>query len=135
VVKVTVDMVNVLHEFGQQQFSIGNYAAASDLLYQFRILVSSLCFIIIFFLLFRTLILLLQSTDGEKTSQATWGKLACEILRTDWDATMEEVTKVKDLIEQKAHIVNYNRIARNDSLTNWHSSTTTLLPSSSTEHG
>lgn len=32
-------MVNVLFEFGQQQFSCGNYAAASDLLYQFRILV------------------------------------------------------------------------------------------------
>jgi translation initiation factor 3 subunit E len=43
----------------------------------------------------------MQSTDSEKTSQATWGKLACEILRTDWEAAMEEVTKVKDLIEQK----------------------------------
>jgi translation initiation factor 3 subunit E len=32
-------MVIVLFEFGQQQFSCGNYAAASDLLYQFRILV------------------------------------------------------------------------------------------------
>lgn len=42
-----------------------------------------------------------QSTDSEKTSQATWGRLACEILRTDWEAAMEEVTKVKDLIEQK----------------------------------
>jgi len=38
--KVTVEMVDVLFKFGQQQFSIGNYAAASDLLYQFRILVS-----------------------------------------------------------------------------------------------
>lgn len=78
---VTVDMVNVLFEFGQQQFSIGNYITAADLLYQFRIL----------------------STDGEKTAQATWGKLACEILKTDWDAAMEEVTKVKDLIEQKLY--------------------------------
>jgi len=78
---VTVDMVDVLFEFGQQQFSIGNYVAASDLLYQFRIL----------------------STDADKTSQATWGKLACEILRTDWDAAMEEVTKIKDFIEQKLY--------------------------------
>lgn len=38
-VKVTVEMVNVLYEFGQQQFSCGNYNAAADLLYQFRILV------------------------------------------------------------------------------------------------
>lgn len=32
-------MVNVLYDFGQQQFSCGNYGAAADLLYQFRILV------------------------------------------------------------------------------------------------
>lgn len=74
-----MEMVNVLFEFGMQQFNCGNYAAASDLLYQFRIL----------------------STDNDKTAQATWGKLACDILRTDWDAAMEEVTKVRDTIEQK----------------------------------
>ncbi|KAF8536049.1 putative eukaryotic translation initiation factor 3 subunit EifCe [Trichophaea hybrida] len=78
---VTHDMVNVLFEYGQQQFSCGNYVVASDLLYQFRIL----------------------STDSEKTTQATWGKLACDILRTEWEAAMEEVTKVKDLIEQKLY--------------------------------
>lgn len=72
--QITVDDVNVLFEFGMQQFNCGNYAAASDLLYQFRIL----------------------STDSDKTTQATWGKLACEILRTDWDAAMEEIIKVRD---------------------------------------
>lgn len=35
-------MVNVLYDFGQQQFSCGNYGAAADLLYQFRILVRAL---------------------------------------------------------------------------------------------
>lgn len=44
-----------------------------------------------------------QSTDSDKTSQATWGKLACEILMTNWEGAMEEVTKVKDLIEQKLY--------------------------------
>ncbi|CCX09811.1 putative eukaryotic translation initiation factor 3 subunit EifCe [Pyronema domesticum] len=79
--QITHEMIDVLFEFGQQQFSCGNYAAASDLLYQFRIL----------------------STDSEKTAQATWGKLACDILRTEWESAMEEVTKVKDLIEQKLY--------------------------------
>ncbi|KAH0609582.1 uncharacterized protein H6S33_013068 [Morchella sextelata] len=78
---VTVESVNVLFEYGRQRFRCGDYAAAADILYQFRVL----------------------STDSDKTSQATWGKLACEILMTNWEGAMEEVTKVKDLIEQKLY--------------------------------
>ena len=37
---VTVEMVNALYEFGQLQFSCGDYGGAADLLYQFRVLVS-----------------------------------------------------------------------------------------------
>lgn len=37
--QVTVEMVNVLYELGQQHFSCGNYVEASELLYRFRILV------------------------------------------------------------------------------------------------
>jgi translation initiation factor 3 subunit E len=40
--QITHEMIDVLFEFGQEQFSCGNYGAASDLLYQFRILVCSL---------------------------------------------------------------------------------------------
>jgi len=48
-----------------------------------------------------------QSTDADKTSQATWGRLACEILGAGWDAAMEEVIKIKDLIEQKVTSANH----------------------------
>jgi hypothetical protein len=65
-------MVNVLYDFGNFQYSCGNYGAASELLYQFRVL----------------------STDNEKVSAATWGKLASEILTGNWEAAMEEVQKV-----------------------------------------
>lgn len=41
---VTGEMVNTLFDFGQMQFSCGNYAAASDLLYQFRILVRAVAY-------------------------------------------------------------------------------------------
>lgn len=36
---VTPEMVNALYEFGQFQYSCGDYNSASELLYQFRILV------------------------------------------------------------------------------------------------
>lgn len=36
---VTVEMVNTLYDFGQFQYSCGDYGSAAELLYQFRILV------------------------------------------------------------------------------------------------
>lgn len=72
-------MVDALYDFGNFQYSCGNYAAASELLYQFRVL----------------------STNDEKVSAATWGKLASDILTTNWESAMEEVQKVKDQIDTK----------------------------------
>merc|ERR1711964_334554 len=76
---VTLDMINVLYDFGNFQYSCGNYQAAAELLYQFRIL----------------------STDNDKVAAATWGKLASEILTTNWEVAMEEVQKVKESIDTK----------------------------------
>ncbi|MFD2960106.1 hypothetical protein, partial [Klebsiella pneumoniae] len=64
---VTIDMVNVLYDYGRFQYSCGSYSNAAELLYQFRFL----------------------STDNDKVTSATWGKLACEILTTSWEAAME----------------------------------------------
>ncbi|KAM3070009.1 eukaryotic translation initiation factor 3 subunit E [Clarireedia jacksonii] len=76
---VTIEMVNVLYGFGNFQYSCGNYGAAAELLYQFRVL----------------------STDNDKVSAATWGKLASEILTANWESAIEEVQKVKEQIETK----------------------------------
>lgn len=72
-------MVNALYDFGNFQYSCGNYGAAADLLYQFRVL----------------------STDNDKVSAATWGKLASEILTTSWESALEEIQKVKEGIDTK----------------------------------
>lgn len=71
--------MNALYEFGQFQYSCGNYAAASELLYQFRVL----------------------STDNDRVAAATWGKLASEILITNWEGAVEEIQKVKEMIDSK----------------------------------
>ncbi|KAI9878322.1 MAG: eukaryotic translation initiation factor 3 subunit E [Pleopsidium flavum] len=76
---VTIDMVNILYEYGRFQYSCGSYGNAADLLEQFRVL----------------------STDTDKTTSATWGKLASEILTTNWEVAMEEVNKVKESIDTK----------------------------------
>ncbi|KAI1842854.1 hypothetical protein JX265_002609 [Neoarthrinium moseri] len=76
---VTIENVNALYDFGNFQYSCGNYAAASELLYQFRVL----------------------STDNDKVAAATWGKLASEILTTNWKEAVEELQKVKESIDGK----------------------------------
>jgi translation initiation factor 3 subunit E len=72
-------MVNSLYDFGNFQYSCGNYAAAADLLFQFRLL----------------------STDNDKVAAATWGKLASEILITSWESAVDELMKVKESIDGK----------------------------------
>ncbi|KAJ5643706.1 Eukaryotic translation initiation factor 3 subunit E [Penicillium longicatenatum] len=76
---VTTEMVDGLYDYGRFQYSCGSYGNAAELLYQFRVL----------------------STDNDKVASATWGKLASEILTTNWEAAMEEVQKVKDSIETR----------------------------------
>lgn len=76
---VTMEMVNALYDYGQFQYSCGVYQDAALLLYQFRVL----------------------STDNDKIASATWGKLASEILSTEWDAAMEEIQKVKESIDTR----------------------------------
>ena len=76
---VTSQMVEQLYAFGQFQYSCGDYGSAAELLYQFRIL----------------------STDNDKVNAATWGKLASDILTTNWESAMEEVTKLKESIDTR----------------------------------
>jgi len=76
---VTGPMVEQLYDFGQFQYSCGDYHSAAELLYQYRIL----------------------STDNDKVNAATWGKLASDILTTNWESAMEEVTKLKESIDTR----------------------------------
>ena len=76
---VTAEMVDLLYEYGRFQYNCGSYQNAAHLLDQFRIL----------------------STDNDKVASATWGKLASDILTTQWDTVMEEVNKVKETIDTK----------------------------------
>lgn len=77
--QVTIDMVNALYDFGQFQFRCGQYGPAADMLYQFRVL----------------------STDNDKVSASTWGKLASEILSANWESAIDELKNVRENIDTK----------------------------------
>lgn len=72
-------MVNALYDFGQFQFRCGQYGPAADMLYQFRVL----------------------STDNDKVAASTWGKLASEILSTNWESAVEELKNVREGIDNR----------------------------------
>lgn len=72
-------MVDALYDFGQFQFRCGQYGPAADMLYQFRVL----------------------STDNDKVSASTWGKLACEILSANWESAVDEMKNVREGIDTK----------------------------------
>jgi len=76
---VTLEMVDALYDLGQFQFRCFQYGDAADTLYQFRVL----------------------STDNDKVSAATWGRLASEILSMTWDSAVDEIKKVREDIDTR----------------------------------
>jgi len=62
----------------------GRYADAAEYLFQYRSL----------------------SNNTERLSSASWGKFAAEILMQNWDAALEDLTRLRELIDTK----NYNSL-------------------------
>ncbi|KAF7790196.1 hypothetical protein EIP86_001148 [Pleurotus ostreatoroseus] len=77
---VTLEQINALYNFGQFQYTYGNYSGAADYLYHFRVL----------------------STDPDLTLSAHWGKLACDILTGKWDIALEELNTLREAIDARA---------------------------------
>eukprot|EP00126_Sphaerothecum_destruens_P001484 Sdes_comp14829_c0_seq1m3586 len=71
--------LDTLYEFAKFQFDCGNYNGAAECLCHFRIL----------------------STDVEKNFGALWGKFASEILMQNWEGALEDMNRLKELIDSK----------------------------------
>ncbi|KAJ2612374.1 eukaryotic translation initiation factor 3 subunit E [Coemansia sp. RSA 1365] len=74
----TPEMVLELYNYGQLQYSCGNYGGSADMLLHFSIL----------------------STDAELTLSAMWGKLASEILLGNWEVAFEDILKLRETIDK-----------------------------------
>ena len=94
---VTLQMVDMLYEFARFNYECGTYDQAGDLLYQFRVL----------------------STDNDKVAKATWGKLVCDILTTNWESAMEEINKLKESIETRLFNNPRAQLTARESLVHW----------------
>lgn len=73
------EQIEALYQYAKFQFECGNYSGAADYLYQYR----ALC------------------TSAERSLSALWGKLAAEILMQNWEIALEELNRLKDIIDSK----------------------------------
>ena len=74
------EMVDTLYRFGKFQFECGNYSGAAEYLYFVRVL--------------------LPTTDKNYMS-ALWGRLASEILMQDWETALEDLNRIKEIIDKE----------------------------------
>jgi translation initiation factor 3 subunit E len=72
------DLFDALYEYARFQFDCGNYAESRELLRLYRALARNL--------------------DWERDLAFSWGALAVEILESRWDAALEELQKLRELI-------------------------------------
>ena len=74
---MTPEQIDILYEIGRFHYSIGDYSAASDYLYHFRVL----------------------TTDADLESSAMWGKLVSDALEGSWDAALTELDLLRKHID------------------------------------
>merc|ERR1719462_95769 len=72
------EYLDVLYNFAKFQYECGNYSGAAEYLYFHRVLA--------------------PPTD-KNFMNALWGKLASEILMQNWDTALEDVNRIKEIID------------------------------------
>ncbi|KAL7138428.1 hypothetical protein ABFS83_10G163100 [Erythranthe nasuta] len=77
--QIGTEQIEALYQYAKFQFECGNYSGAADYLYQYRAL----------------------STNSDRSLSALWGKLAAEILMQNWDIALEELNRLKEIIDSK----------------------------------
>ncbi|KAL2501778.1 eukaryotic translation initiation factor 3E [Forsythia ovata] len=91
------EQIEALYQYAKFQFECGNYSGAADYLYQYR----ALC------------------TNSDRSLSALWGKLAAEILMQNWDIALEELNRLKEIIDSKSFSSALNQVQSRIWLMHW----------------
>ncbi|CAM6103666.1 unnamed protein product [Calypogeia fissa] len=91
------EQIEALYQYAKFQFECGNYSGASDYLYQYR----TLC------------------TNNDRSFSALWGKLAAEVLMQNWDVAIEELNRLKEIIDSKNFSSPLNQLQQRIWLMHW----------------
>ncbi|KAL3533718.1 hypothetical protein ACH5RR_007239 [Cinchona calisaya] len=91
------EQIEALYQYAKFQFECGNYSGASDYLHPYRVL----------------------CTNSERSLSALWGKLAAEILMQNWDIALEELNRLKEIIDSKSFSSPLNQVQNRIWLMHW----------------
>ncbi|KAI5560372.1 hypothetical protein POPTR_016G043800v4 [Populus trichocarpa] len=91
------EQIEALYQYAKFQFECGNYSGAADYLYQYR----GLC------------------NNSERSLSALWGKMAAEILMQNWDIALEELNRLKEIIDSKSFSSPLNQVQSRIWLMHW----------------
>ncbi|KAG5252766.1 hypothetical protein OIU85_000338 [Salix viminalis] len=91
------EQIEALYQYAKFQFECGNYSGAADYLYHYR----GLC------------------NNSERSLSALWGKMAAEILMQNWDIALEELNRLKDIIDSKNFSSPLNQVQSRIWLMHW----------------
>ncbi|VFQ72254.1 unnamed protein product [Cuscuta campestris] len=91
------EQIEALYQYAKFQFECGNYSGAADYLYQYQ----ALC------------------TNSDRMLSALWGKLAAEILMQNWDIALEELNRLKEIIDSKSFSVPLHQVQSRIWLMHW----------------
>merc|ERR1711871_741215 len=83
--KVTQQNVLSLYDLGKFWFEAGDYNKAADSLFHCRTLFTSL-----------------NNLDRDKSVSAVWGKFASEILIQQWDSALDDMSRLKEIIDSRS---------------------------------
>ena len=75
------EYLDTLYRYAKFQYECRNYSGAAEYLYFFRALVPAM---------------------DRNALSSLWGKLASEILMQNWDAAMEDLTRLKETIDNNS---------------------------------
>ncbi|KAF5795929.1 putative eukaryotic translation initiation factor 3 subunit E [Helianthus annuus] len=95
--QIGTEQIEALYQYAKFQFECGNYSGAADYLYQYR----ALC------------------TNAERSLSALWGKLAAEILMQNWDIALDELSRLKEIIDSKNFASSLNQVQSRIWLMHW----------------
>merc|ERR1712136_148623 len=81
--KFKPEYLDVLYNFAKFQYECGNYSGAAEYLYFHRVL---------------------APPSDKNFMNALWGKLASEILMQNWDTALEDVNRIKEIIDSGGQV-------------------------------
>jgi translation initiation factor 3 subunit E len=89
--------IEALYHFAKNKFECGNYTDAAEFLYHYRTL----------------------ATNSERSLSALWGKLASEVLMENWEVAMEDLTKLKEIIDSNTFAPVLQQLQQRTWLMHW----------------